>query len=818
MLKAGRSQDNEAPWTASRCNRTLRQLTAFLAKAEKWHRDLSQKSLGPIGETENDQESGPSLEPICDEAIVEDPKWLCKQDRKLAGKCYARRRKPCRGRGPAQQAKHLPYTPKAPKTAEVIIDTPMMASILTPTHVGSCELSHHVQSPDAEKKPPPRPRVAWLRRGICEEVTKEAKAPSRSKWLGLTTDEMKQIVNSFLAATSQTQVIGEASNEDSYPCKGSKSLFSSCLHKIPTLIIAEQSQHDMTSDGYDGEVQVASTLLRDLEDHYGDSYRGWRPLRVVTRVYGIALVCNAIRKHVLPIEAAMSLEFSLTKWFGVNDATEAIADAIVEVRQMASVDDLTGILTGSSDVTEPQRDPSSQSSIAKNYAAGLKFRFTETAFRRTSEPVAFDFISARPTFLKDAIRSCSQGWPPDAISLVKTLLLRFLDLSPGHVEALTAQVRKDPENFIGVLEDITIDDDGSLLPRDAVDDFAPKMSHATKVTVSTFRSTLVALAAFPLSRKVRQRRSNTEKLRNSSAQSASVCILRDICLAVQVDMEIHGVTQWTHEQFQRRAWILFAYCLLAKMLPLPKTSHSLTASMATLILSCESRKCLVADLSSFVLEILTACDRTYERRKRVHSLSVLKEMTNSLISHTPCHSPVVALLFSNVAVEASMAYAQIGRKDETDALLWATELQRQVQTSLGGEDILLPTPSLKTTRKGFRWDDCIFEWVAITPSPAKMHLMGARLDLGDDQPSSLAPSLGKAMPTPLVSMPVSPIDESMSRRMKKRKNAPEMTELHWDGDFAFRRPVKRGKSLGEEIVLSKPLVDLDSEDELGGGY
>jgi hypothetical protein len=203
------------------------------------------------------------------------------------------------------------------------------------------------------------------------------------------------------------------------------------------------------------------------------------------------------------------------------------------------------------------------------------------------------------------------------------------------------------------------------------------------------------------------------------------------------------------------------------------------------------------------------------QEKQVHSLDMLKEITNSLISYTPCYSPVVTLLFSHVALEASMAYAQMGREDKTEALLWATELQHQVQASLGGEDIQLPTPSLKAAGTGFRWEDCISEWVAVTPSPVEMGVARPRLHLQDEQAFSFGPPLAQGLQAPPVSMPVSPINETMPRRTRKRKSAPETTEWHWDGDFAFRRPAKRGKSLGGEMELSKPLVDLDSEDELG---
>jgi hypothetical protein len=70
-------------------------------------------------------------------------------------------------------------------------------------------------------------------------------------------------------------------------------------------------------------------------------------------------------------------------------------------------------------------------------AAVLRFHLIDLAFRKTSPPVPLDFICMRPTFLKDAITSCSQGQPPDAFSLVKTLLLRFLDLKPRIDEEST---------------------------------------------------------------------------------------------------------------------------------------------------------------------------------------------------------------------------------------------------------------------------------------------------------------------------------------------------------------------------------------------
>jgi hypothetical protein len=825
MLRTDRGHEAGPPWTASRCNRTLRQLTAFLAKVEKWHRDFSHKSLNQTGGIDEDSNSGSGLRLCFDESKISDPNWLCKQNRQAtrgAEKSYAGRRKLRRGLGALPQAKCLPYTPKAPKATEVMIDTPMMTSVLTPPNIHSSEFSYDGQVPEAQLKPPSKSKVALLRRQRDKEAIKGTEALIPANWSCLNIDEMKQIVSSFLVATSEARLMCDGSDDGLYHRKGPKSLVSSCLHRIPSLIIAEQSHHDLTTDGYNGEVQVASLLLTDLEDHYGDPLEGWRPLRVVTRAYGIALICNAIRKRFLPLEAAMSLASGLADWFGVKDATKAIAEAIVEVRQIACVDDLSDILTRSIDGTDSLRKTCSPSTSTKRNPATLRFRLTEMAFKRTSDAVILGLISIRPTYLKDAIKYCSQGHPPDAISLAKTLLLRFLHLEPRSAEAAMARLRLASNDFTGKLENEAIEMD-SMVSKDVPDCFAASTSTDANVGVRSFRSGIVALAAFPVSRLMRHRQSDAKHLRISVAQGASLCLLRDICLAIHVDMEIHGVSHLRGGQLRRRTWMVFAYSLLVTMLPVANANHLLTGCLEPLTLSCESRKSLVNDLSSFVLELVTACDLSYERGERGHSLGALKEITATLSCHRFCDSSVVALLFSNIAVEASMRYAQVATKDKPNALLWATELQHHVQASLSGQDITLPTPSLKSLGRGFRWDECISEWIAKTPAAVATDKKrtGSNFFIRDNL--ALETPLTKRSSLPArrdYSTPDSPVYESMSRRMKKRKSAPEQTGLHWDGDFAFRRPAKKIKSLVGELArpnhLTKPLVDLESEDELGG--
>jgi hypothetical protein len=833
MLGVDRNQDTGPPWTAARCNRVLRQLTAFLAKAEKWHRDLNTRSNQTKGPDEVSS-SGSRIGSYADGAKISDPDWLCKngQSTKKAERSYPGKRRSRRGLAPLRQVKCLPYTPNVPKATDVIIDTPMMTSVLTPPHIHSSELSNDIQMPDSPLQPLSKPKIA----SICLQRRKVAAGvedgPMSATWSPFVVDEMKQIVRSFLTATLEPSPTCAGNVDDFYHRKGSHSLFLSCLYKIPSLIITEQSHHDMNANGYDGEVQVASTLLTDLEDCYGDSSKGWDSLRVVARAHGIALIGNAIRKRFLPVEAAMDLASSVTTWFGVTDTTKAIAEAIIEVQQIASSDDLGEVLTRCIDSTQSVHYRDSRLPTAISGAAALKFRLIDLAFRRTSPPVPLDFICMRPKLLKHAVISCSQGQSPTASSLVKTLLLRFLDLKPRMGEELTTRLRSTSNPPAGADQTQPTYVDEAVLSDEAQNSLTAISSSSSNGMDRTFRSSLVALVAFPISRKMRQRQSNREHLHNHLTQCASIHILRDICSAIGVSLETYGVTHWTEDQLRRRAWVIFAYSLVAAIVTVPNVSHLITESLEHLMLSCQSRKGLVADLSSLLLDIATACNLAYEKEKRVHSLSILKEITDTLIRHTCWGSSMMILLFSNVAIDASMAYAQMHTNDKADSLRWVTELQHRVQTSLSAGEITMPTPSLNSFGCGFRWDDCISEWVATSPTVVVMDSKGARrkavslhgkavtTDLLDNSVPETPLPKQSDLPIRWVSTPDSPVDERISRRMKKRKSAPEQNKLYWDGDFAFRRPIKKNKSFGGELTLENllmnPTLDLESEDELCG--
>jgi hypothetical protein len=105
----------------------------------------------------------------------------------------------------------------------------------------------------------------------------------------------------------------------------------------------------------------------------------------------------------------------------------------------------------------------------------------------------------RPTFLKDAITPCSQEQSPDAFSLVKTLLLRFLDLKPRIGEESTTRLLSTSDLPSGIDQNQPTCVNDALLSDEVQNGLTAISSPSSNVMGRTCRSGLVALVAFPIS-------------------------------------------------------------------------------------------------------------------------------------------------------------------------------------------------------------------------------------------------------------------------------------------------------------------------------
>jgi len=229
-----------------------------------------------------------------------------------------------------------------------------------------------------------------------------------------------------------------------------------------------------------------------------------------------------------------------------------------------------------------------------------------------------------------------------------------------------------------------------------------------------------------------------------------------------------------------------------------------------LILGFKSRKGLLSDFAAFLNEIVSASTR----KKRHKPFDILRQMTDSLSSSDKPEHPVLSLFFANIAATAAMVFAR--NEPEAGHLEWAQNLQCQLVNLMENLHVVPPTPSLARFGPGYKWDDCIEEWIAKTPVGAMARdFSRVEKQLGNyevrtlTQPGSVIGVLprtayfahdtpgrrGQIIPS---SSPTgSPHDDFLGKTglTLKRKGEAGDVEREWDGDFAYKRPKKNGKSL-----------------------
>lgn len=114
---------------------------------------------------------------------------------------------------------------------------------------------------------------------------------------------------------------------------GAKSLFSTCLRKVPAHIIKEQRQADLEDPEH--HVDISVLTYDDLEAFGSVSDRGWKPLREVVRAHGLQLLSNAVKEGLIDHSRARGLAIVCIKNEAYSEA-EAIVQAMLSTMKPLS--------------------------------------------------------------------------------------------------------------------------------------------------------------------------------------------------------------------------------------------------------------------------------------------------------------------------------------------------------------------------------------------------------------------------------------------------------------------------------------------------
>lgn len=105
-----------------------------------------------------------------------------------------------------------------------------------------------------------------------------------------------------------------------------RSLFATCLRKLPDCIIEEQLS--TTTEDPENDVDVSAIMYNYLEQMNTSDAGGWRPLKEVVRAHGIAILVAAIRESLINLPMARALMLLCLEQ-GAYDEAVSIVEAMI---------------------------------------------------------------------------------------------------------------------------------------------------------------------------------------------------------------------------------------------------------------------------------------------------------------------------------------------------------------------------------------------------------------------------------------------------------------------------------------------------------
>ncbi|GAB7346393.1 hypothetical protein MBLNU457_5096t1 [Dothideomycetes sp. NU457] len=272
------AEEDNTPWTATRCLRLLRPLESRITPLEKWVALYNSRTHEQsLKRKQTDVSSNPGSR-LFQGSSPPDPVWIPLKRPRRKGAVYT------------FKSDHRDHT-----TAQ--------SAILLPTPF---RVRHHpslVANPDSEtsgKDSIPQRTEEASRHLVSRPLNAPERFPARS---GRVSQPVKnsgaRLVNEHIRGAELSKGIATGlenllrktrppgNSESSCP-----SLFSTCLRKIPEYIKLEQTAQCAIDD--DNDTDTTAEIYADLED-LGPTSAGWRPLREVVRAHGLAIVKDLLQ-------------------------------------------------------------------------------------------------------------------------------------------------------------------------------------------------------------------------------------------------------------------------------------------------------------------------------------------------------------------------------------------------------------------------------------------------------------------------------------------------------------------------------------------
>lgn len=730
--------DDELPWTISRCNRLLRPLSSKLAKLRK-ELELPRTTT---------QESRTTSSAFATKATPQKTTNFTRPANKPRG--FEKARDPDWRPG-ANGAKRTYGGRKTrrltgPKTSGIDVEHVARPGEIAFTPLIARMGGQMMDSPLAQCSPLKKytknrgPLVTTIDRS--EGLGPHVPADVRKLVLG-----MLEAYANILHAT-----------EEKRGKRGTASLMSACLKKIPAYI--ELEEHFAALDQLEEEDEedsrdVASEIYEHLETRFEQRRgQGWRPFKQVVRAHGTSLLCTAIADGILTMESLVHFHSHCLTVGAYDEAEELLVAALPSLEPLSIPFNIRANLFGEKSVYM------STAKIFVDRTGRYRFLYDLLEYMVALELLPLEWLATihmRPLWDR-LVRTIAEGDQRALAScsrFLETCTLAGMGLPDGRLLA----------------DEVT----GSVARR-----FVPSSRDDLRQALdTTFSSLLTVLCSIALVNGSREDAAGKAVAQRVTWTLDALAIALAARSDIDAELRLLEADPDDLQMFAQRAcWTVFASFLVHidgcenDVSTTSLSTCTLTSELSHVICQYTANGVNSSAVLATLPMLVSATARGTGRIWQDDGFNQLQRLIQAMTDLSGHRLPHKLWTLKRIALESATEFAN--NTDEAQHLRYANDIEKQMRAS--GRLVIMPTPRKTGTPSsgGFRWEDGIGEWVACTPfiaqkapnRPAQKPVRALDLLLtpapseDEDRPSVVQDSDHEADDEPIL--PSSPILQSSS--------------------------------------------------------
>ncbi|PVH92118.1 hypothetical protein DM02DRAFT_620131 [Periconia macrospinosa] len=680
------SANDDLPWNTTRCNRLLRPLSSKLSKLRK-ELERPRSSNGDRRTSANSF----SLKASPRKVVLVSQSSLSRKPR-----LFEKRKDPdwIPDAGP-HGANRKTYGARGAKKAHNVQRTSGNGRNTRP---GELPFTPLISRIGGNFKESPQTEASPARRHPKNRGPLNAKVEQIQELKKQLPGEIGKLVNGLSEAYAN--LLMATATEGEKRRSGTRSLFSSCVRKIPEYIQLEEyfaaldkEEEDDDDDDRDLSQETYTYLETQFESISG---QGWRAFKQVVRAHGTSLVCDAFTDQLLGLVTLHVL---------VSHCLHSAFWDEAEQLLLAYLPNLKPILlpnTLAADLFDGERSPYMW--LCKSFVGRTgrhRFLYDLLAYLISQDLLPLEWLateSMRPVWDR-LVRTLADGDP------------RSMDSAFRLLEVAVAAA-------IGLSHESLREDDSDMLPRQ----FKPSARHEfRKALDTTFSSLFTIFCSIALVNQSRDEGSGELIAKRVTWVLDSIVIGLLERANISEDLKLLGpITDYTQTFAERAVWLMFSSFLIhlngchmdssTVSLDIPTTVKAIN----WIISHYASYSVDVSTVLSTLPEITSSTAQATGKIWKDDGFDQIQRFVNGMLSLSGIRLPHKLWTLKRLALEAAMEFAH--STGDAQHMAYAIKIEKTMRTK--GHVVISQSPhkgDSPSSSGGFRWEEGIGEWVACTP-------------------------------------------------------------------------------------------------------